>query len=303
LAKQPPKYPHIQNPSTRIYWDDLHAEPGLKIVSLAARGLWTYHMLAIMAASGGYLAIEGTPLTVEALAAIVGKPLDEVRSAFLELKTWKVFSVDRFETPYNRRMVKMQKKVMSNRRNGLGGGRPRKDLSTDQGEFVEPVDNFAENRGISRGVQNDVKKSVKKVENRGVSKSLKTQANFNSETHMEPNRNPNHNPNDGPRARGSQDSLNTREDLRTLRLEKNPASAGETHMPASITPGRLNGGKIAARIIRLAQRQDTPENRAWANRLSLALPSELGLELTRYETPATRIAELISEGERIMNSG
>jgi hypothetical protein len=125
MTKQPPKYSHIQNPSTRIYWDDLHAEPGLKIVSLAARGLWTYHMLAIMAAAGGYLALEGTPLTVEALAALVGKPFQEVSAAFQELSTWKVFSVDRFGTPYNRRMVKAQRKVETNRKNGQKGGRQK----------------------------------------------------------------------------------------------------------------------------------------------------------------------------------
>ena len=259
MAKAPPKYPHIQNPSTRIYWDDLHAEPGLKIVSLAARGLWTYHMLAIMAASGGFLAVEGTPLTVEALAAIVGKPLEEVRAAYSELSTWKVFSVDRFGTPYNRRMAKMQKKDISNRKNGQNGGRPK--LLKD----------------------NDVS---------------------DLETQTEPNANPNHNPKRGPRARGSQDSLKTQDMNISLREEKNPAqdraNGSSLNGHGTVEPGRLNGGKITARILGLAQRADTPENRRWANLLSLALPGDLGLELTRYETPATRIAELIREGEKIM---
>lgn len=143
-----PKYPRIDNPSTRIYWEDLHSEPGLKMCSLAARGLWTYHMLAIMAGASGYLAVEGRPITVKQLAALAGSPLAEVQHAYDELLQCNVFSVDRYGTPFNRRMVKAQKKAGSSRKNGQNGGRPK--LLNTNGEvdnktYSEPTDNLTPN--------------------------------------------------------------------------------------------------------------------------------------------------------------
>lgn len=120
-----PTYPVVKNPSTRLFWEDLHKDAGLKMCSLAAQGLWTHHMLAICAGSFGYLAIDGRPMSVSDLAAFIGKPLGQVRSAFAELAKHDVFSVDRFGTPYNRRMVKGQKRAETNRKNGQNGGRPK----------------------------------------------------------------------------------------------------------------------------------------------------------------------------------
>ena len=101
-------------------------------------------MLAICAHSAGYLALNGRALSVEDLAAYVGKPLDQVRAAFDELAVRDVFSFDRHGTPYNRRMVRGQKKAESNRKNGLKGGRGNhlnNQHNLDLGTQIEPKPN------------------------------------------------------------------------------------------------------------------------------------------------------------------
>lgn len=105
VAARSPTYPHRHNPSTLIFWNDLHAEPGLKMVSLAARGLWTYHMLAIMAGAGGHLAIEGRAISVEQFANFCGRPIDEVKSALDELRWNGLFELDEYGTPFSPWMV------------------------------------------------------------------------------------------------------------------------------------------------------------------------------------------------------
>lgn len=298
MAKTAPKYPIIPNPSTRLFWDDLRGEERLKLVSFAAQGLWAVHMLALMAGSGGYLAFEGEALSIADLAALTGKPIGEVEAAIGELDAKKVFSRDRHGTPYNRRMVKMHAKNEAARKNGRLGGQAKaakSELSTGDGNFSDPVDNF--DRGEDDFASNAscdpiAAKNGRKTPFR---KSLNSQDNPDQLTQKS----------SGPladrvpRARGFLNSLNQEDLERPLREEKNPASDPE-HIPV---PGRLNGGKITARILGIAQKSDTPENRAWANRLSLALDSDEGLELTRYETKPGRVAELVRKGQEIMISG
>ena len=108
-----------------MFWKDLDEEKTLRMCSMAARGLWSTHMLPIMAASGGYLAFNGTPLSLKQLASLVGCPIREVEVWFAELDENKVFSRDRFGTPYNRRRIKAEKKASAVRKNGQNGGRPK----------------------------------------------------------------------------------------------------------------------------------------------------------------------------------
>ena len=103
-------------PYGKFYWSDWQADPKLRVCSLAAQGLWM-RMLCVMAEAKptGYLLIGCQPCTTTDLAAIVGRPAEEVQTLLDELKRWEVFSENRAGTIYSRRMVKdskiSQKKV------------------------------------------------------------------------------------------------------------------------------------------------------------------------------------------------
>lgn len=131
--RAPPEYPQIDNPATRLFWNDLEGEAGLKMCSLAAQGLWAVRMLPIMARAGGYLAIVGKGLTDAAmLATAIGRPAAEIEPLLAELETWDVFSRDRARTPYNRRMVRAHKLSEINRDNGAKAFRKVGETSVKQ---------------------------------------------------------------------------------------------------------------------------------------------------------------------------
>jgi len=260
-----------------MFWDDLRGEERLKLVSLAAQGLWTVHMLPLMAGAGGYLAFEGDPLSVSDLAALVGKPLAEVQAAFDELDAKVVFSRDRHGTPYNRRMVKGAKKARSSAANGKGGGRPRQDVE-------KPVDNSEGSASVPR----TSRKGAKSAQYAGVSKSLNGHDNSDLQTYSEPI----DNLRGQPRARTL--TLLTQDKDLIHRGEKNPASANGT--AGRGRNNQLNGGKTIARILGTQQWPDTPENRKRAMLVLMALPQDEAHELEMYGTPIARVTELIGKG-------
>ncbi|WP_052741707.1 cyclic nucleotide-binding domain-containing protein [Kiloniella litopenaei] len=96
---------------------------GLKLCSLAARGLWL-EMICIMHEAGGYLEINGSNVTTSALASLSGSTPEEVTALLGELEEAGVFSRDRKGRLYSRRMLRDLKKSSVARSNGRKGGNP-----------------------------------------------------------------------------------------------------------------------------------------------------------------------------------
>ena len=113
-------------PFMRFYWSDWRADPGLRLCSLAARGLWA-DMLSIMheAEPYGHLIIRGVPVTEKELAKIAGGKPAEVRKLVNELEKNSVFSRNSEGIPFSRRMVRDKEISEKNRENGRAGGNPK----------------------------------------------------------------------------------------------------------------------------------------------------------------------------------
>jgi hypothetical protein len=109
-----------------FYTNDWLEEPGLKLSSLAARGLWI-DMLCIMSAAHprGYLKMNGKPITIPQLAIIVRSNVDEVTRLLTELGEHCVLSRNSEQVIYSRRIVRDEKIRQQNSRNGKRGGNPR----------------------------------------------------------------------------------------------------------------------------------------------------------------------------------
>ena len=118
------------NPWDKFFWNDWDNDSALKLCSFAAQGLWM-RMLCVCAKAEpkGFLLVAGLPLTPSNLASLVGKPEQEVEALMSELASAGVFSRDRKQRIYNRRMVRAIQKAAVARENGKLGGNPslRKD--------------------------------------------------------------------------------------------------------------------------------------------------------------------------------
>lgn len=112
-------------PALMFYTTDWLEEPGLKLSSLAARGLWI-DMLCIMSAAQprGYLKVNDKPLTEAQLAMLVRADVSEVTRLLKELDAQSVFSRNAQGVIYSRRIVRDEKIRQQNSRNGKRGGNP-----------------------------------------------------------------------------------------------------------------------------------------------------------------------------------
>lgn len=101
------------NPSIRWFWKDWITETGLRLSSLAARGLW-FEMLALadQAKPRGFVLLHtGKPADAAALAFHVGNTTtEEVERLLAELERNGVFSRASDGTIYCRRMRREQTK-------------------------------------------------------------------------------------------------------------------------------------------------------------------------------------------------
>lgn len=122
----------------KFFWADWENDPALKLCSLAAQGLWM-RMLCVCAKADpkGYLVVAGRPLSPADLASIVGKSEPEVRTLLVELESNGVFSRDRKQRIYNRRMLRAIKKSRTNTENGSLGGQVSRDKQ--KGIFASPA--------------------------------------------------------------------------------------------------------------------------------------------------------------------
>jgi hypothetical protein len=94
-------------PWMKFYPRDWRGDQALRVVSLAARGLWM-EFLCIMheAKPYGHLLINGKPIGDDALAVVVGATADQISKAILELREAGVLSTTRNGIIFSRRMIK-----------------------------------------------------------------------------------------------------------------------------------------------------------------------------------------------------
>jgi hypothetical protein len=109
--------------STRWFFSDWLSDPGIRAVSLRARGLWI-DLLCVMGANSGrdygLLKINGQPTSLETIARLVQSSHEEIGMLVTELERHGVFSRTRHGVIYCRRMVRARK----SRENGKLGGNP-----------------------------------------------------------------------------------------------------------------------------------------------------------------------------------
>ena len=82
-------------PYIKFYCADWRADPRLRVCSLAARGLWIDMMTYMHEGEPyGHMTIDGKQPNLPDIAALVARPIKEVRIALNELETRNVFSRD-----------------------------------------------------------------------------------------------------------------------------------------------------------------------------------------------------------------
>lgn len=109
-------------PWSKFFWSDWEADQGLRLCSLAAQGLWM-RILCVCARHEpkGYLAINGNPLAVDAIARLAGVAETEVETLLAELERNGVFSRNRAGCVYSRRMVRDEKRSQEGRKHKKRG--------------------------------------------------------------------------------------------------------------------------------------------------------------------------------------
>lgn len=122
------------------YPADWRADPGLRMCSLAARGLWA-DMLALMheAEPYGHLLVNGIAPSNRQLAGLLGCEEKEIARCMQQLEECGVFSRSEDGTVISRRMLRDFYKRERDKANGKTGGNPR--LKAGVGEGVNPQSN------------------------------------------------------------------------------------------------------------------------------------------------------------------
>lgn len=130
---------------SKFYWSDWANDPGLKLCSLGAQGLWM-RMLCVAAEHDptGYVMVNGKPCDAAALARLTGTLVDEVQAYLDELEGYGVFSRDRQGTIYSRRMINDAKRAKNAAKNGRKGGNPT--LKKNENESRTTRGNKTENQ-------------------------------------------------------------------------------------------------------------------------------------------------------------
>lgn len=136
-----PKKEEKRLPYMKFYCSDWRGDPRLRMCSLAARGLWIDLMsYAHEGEPYGHLTIDGKVPDLPGIAALVARPLKEVKAAIAELEDRNVFSRADNGAVISRRMVRDKAKADKDKQNGKGGGNPKLKPSVNEG--VNPQDNL-----------------------------------------------------------------------------------------------------------------------------------------------------------------
>jgi hypothetical protein len=128
-----------RQPYMKFYCSDWRGDPRLRMCSLAARGLWIDLMsYAHEGDPYGHVTIDGKVPDLAGIAALVARPLKEVKAAIAELEERNVFSRADNGAVYSRRMVRDKAKAERDKQNGKAGGNPN--LKPPDNGGVNPPD-------------------------------------------------------------------------------------------------------------------------------------------------------------------
>jgi hypothetical protein len=96
-------------------------------------------MLCVCAKGDGYLQVNGKSLRDEALALVIGRPIEEIRPLIEELADAGVFSFDRKNRIYSRRMIRDGKIAIKGKQNAdLRWSRHRSQAAENNNENQQP---------------------------------------------------------------------------------------------------------------------------------------------------------------------
>lgn len=113
-----------KNPWMKFFPSDWRADPAVQSCSMAARGLW-FEMLCLMHGTGGFLTLNGRPMTARQLATLVGATDGDIEIWFSELDEAGVFDRDQRGVVFSRRILRDREKAEKDKDNGKRGGNPR----------------------------------------------------------------------------------------------------------------------------------------------------------------------------------
>lgn len=104
-------------PWIKFYPCDWRGDQALRVVSLAARGLWM-EMLCVMheATPYGHLLVGDHPVSNDVLARLAGASPSEVQALLVELQSARVFRQTRAGVIYSKRMTDDYKKALAGRK-------------------------------------------------------------------------------------------------------------------------------------------------------------------------------------------
>ena len=107
----------MSNPWLKFYPRDWRGDQALRLVSLAARGLWI-EMLCVMheASPYGHLLVGGGAVEEAALARVVGAGVEEVRALLVELRAAGVLRTTRSGVVFSKRMMEDHKRSVAGRK-------------------------------------------------------------------------------------------------------------------------------------------------------------------------------------------
>jgi hypothetical protein len=130
----------MKRPWLKFFPSDWRSDPRLRMCSLAARGLWI-DLLCYMHEGEpyGHLTIDGVAPSLEAIAALLGRPPKEVRRALAELEARRVFDRAENNAIVSRRLVRDRARDDRDRLNGKAGGNPN--LRVKEKPGVNAADN------------------------------------------------------------------------------------------------------------------------------------------------------------------
>lgn len=114
-----------RNPWLKFYVADWRADPGLRMCSAAARGVWI-DLICLMheAVPYGHLLVHGQPPEVAQLSYLTATPPEHLSECLAELESAGVFSRTREGVIYSRKLTRMASDSAKKRKSGKMGGNP-----------------------------------------------------------------------------------------------------------------------------------------------------------------------------------
>ena len=130
----------MKRPWLKFFPSDWRSDPRLRMCSLAARGLWIDLICYLHEGEPyGHLTIDGASPSLEAIAALLGRPPKEVTKALAELEARRVFDRADNTAIVSRRLVRDRARDQRDRLNGKAGGNPNLRMKEKPG--VNPCHN------------------------------------------------------------------------------------------------------------------------------------------------------------------